>query len=426
MPSLCAASFSILTLNDEDLGSLNVSSAAFSSRKTLVERRIDISLGCNFTANGPEISGRKLEVIVWNNGATDLCGSCSFCTLLVDSMQRSVESDFKNAWHLNSILDTSVSSWPLELRAVIHFEKLEYRMNCLPTAFTNQGLWGGSNWDVYLLLMSGYVLLNPKNVVPGAESRGVEVDLAFELFGEEDDPVVKFLQIHRRPLYGPRGSDQNTAKIRNWIKDCDEHHEGCWAGMKDLKYKAPAEAITFLPTRMIDVGNSLNKQHPKLVITSDMQPSASKDEPIKYMALSYCWGTATSKLLKTTHDTIGSRLEQIELDIMPQTFQDAVAVARSLDIQYLWIDSLCIIQDDDRDWQIQSSKMAEIFSNAYLTLISASGSGCNDSFLSRRLPDISCSIPLSLPGKAITGQFSLRFRRRWGTSDKMSEITGGK
>jgi hypothetical protein len=120
-------------------------------------------------------------------------------------------------------------------------------------------------------------------------------------------------------------------------------------------------------------------------------------------------------------------MEKIELDTMPRVFQDAITAAQALNIKYLWIDSLCIIQDDVRDWQIESSKMAEIFSNAYLTLVAAQVSGCNDSFLSRGLPGLSSTVPLKITsGVAIQGQFSLRLRLRWATSgsDKMAEISG--
>jgi hypothetical protein len=430
MPSLCPASYSILALRDEDLGNLNFDYAHSSQGEILVERRIDINLGCSFAANGPGNSNCKLEVVAWKNGTTDLCGTCSFCNLLADSMQRSVESDLWDAWNLSSKLDPAVLSRPFDLRGTTHFEKLEYRKDRTPQTVDKLSLRSMSSyWDIYLLLLSGYVLLHPKDMNPGEESKRIEVDLAFELFGEEDDPVVKLLKIHRRPLYGPRLSDEDVAKMRDWIRDCDENHDGCCSDFKHLDYEAATEAMAFLPARMIDVGDALNDKHPRLVITSEMQPRASKDEATQYMALSYCWGQVdgTTKLLKTTHNTIGTRTVKIELDTMPQTFQDAVTIARTLSIQYLWIDSLCIIQDDAQDWQIESSKMAEIFSNAYLTLIVASGSGCNDSFLSRGLPGLSCTVPLKInPGLAIQGQFSLRFRRRRGPSDKMAEITGSR
>ncbi|KAF8852840.1 HET-domain-containing protein [Acephala macrosclerotiorum] len=430
MPSLCQASYSILALRDEDLGNLNVGSAHSSQGETLVERRIDIKLGCTFAGNGPENSNCKLEVVAWKNGTTDLCGSCSFCDLLADSMQQSVESDRWDAWNLSSKLDPAVLSQPFDLRGTTHFEKLEYQKHRTLQTVDKFSLRSMSSyWDVSLLLLSGYVLLYPKDMDPGEESKRIEVDLAFELFGEEDDPVVKLLGIHRRPLYGPRLSNENVAKIRYWISDCDENHDICFPDSKNLDYKEAMEAMTFLPTRMIEVGDTLNDKHSRLVITSEMQARTSKDEATKYMALSYCWGQGdgTSKLLKTTHDTIRSRTEKIELDTMPQAFRDAVIVARTLGIQYLWIDSLCIIQDDARDWQIESSKMAEIFSNAYLTLVAASGSGCNDSFLSLGLPSLSCAVPLRTnQGLAIQGQFSLRFRPHRGPYDKMTEIRGSK
>lgn len=429
MSSLCPASSNILALRNEDLNNLSLSYTDYSRGEKLVERRIDINLGCILTANGPGNSNYKLEVVAWKRGTTDLCGSCSFCSLLADSMQRSVESDIWDPWHLGSELDPAVWPRPLNLPATTHFEKLKYQKDHTPKAVDKRAVRSMSNRDVYLLLLTGYVLLCPKDMNPGGELKRIEVDLAFELFGEEDDPVVKLLKVHRRPLYRPRLSDQNVAKMYDWIKDCDENHERCWADLKHLDDEASTEAMTFLPARMIDVGDALNDKHPKLVITSEMQPNASKDEVTKYMALSYCWGPVdgTSKLLKTTHNTIGSRTEKIELDTMPQTFQDAVTVARTLRIQYIWIDSLCIIQDDARDWQIESSKMAEIFSNAYLTLIAASGSGCNDSFLSQGLPSLSCTVPLKInPGVAIRGQFSLRFRRRQGISDKMAEIIASR
>lgn len=58
----------------------------------------------------------------------------------------------------------------------------------------------------------------------------------------------------------------------------------------------------------------------------------------------------------------------IDWDDLPRTFQDAVITTRAIGIQYLWIDSLCIIQDDLGDWRQESSKMAEVYTNAWLTI----------------------------------------------------------
>lgn len=66
----------------------------------------------------------------------------------------------------------------------------------------------------------------------------------------------------------------------------------------------------------------------------------------------------------------------IPLTELPQTFQDAVTTARRLKLRYLWIDSLCIIQDDSDDWSLHVAAMADIYRNAYITL--AAGASCDD------------------------------------------------
>ncbi len=62
------------------------------------------------------------------------------------------------------------------------------------------------------------------------------------------------------------------------------------------------------------------------------------------------------------------------LQELPLTFQHAIAVTRALGIQYLWIDAICIIQDDDKDWEVESGNMASIYGNSYLTISATSSS----------------------------------------------------
>lgn len=64
-----------------------------------------------------------------------------------------------------------------------------------------------------------------------------------------------------------------------------------------------------------------------------------------WAALSHCWGKTNT--LKTTLKAIESHKHGIQWESLPQTFKDAVEVTSALEVQYLWIDSLCIIQDDE-------------------------------------------------------------------------------
>ena len=66
------------------------------------------------------------------------------------------------------------------------------------------------------------------------------------------------------------------------------------------------------------------------------------------------------------------------LGILSETFQDAITLIRQLRVQYIWIDSLCIVQDDRYDWETESATMAAVYQNAYLTIaasLAADGSG---------------------------------------------------
>ena len=102
----------------------------------------------------------------------------------------------------------------------------------------------------------------------------------------------------------------------------------------------------------------------------------SQGEEAKYIALSHCWGGKA--LLRTTRSTLKNRKKQIQWCRLSKTFQDAVTITRRLGIEYLWIDSLCIIQDDEDDWVAESANMGSIFQNSYLTIAASHASDGED------------------------------------------------
>jgi hypothetical protein len=86
----------------------------------------------------------------------------------------------------------------------------------------------------------------------------------------------------------------------------------------------------------------------------------------KYAALSHCWGT--SSIITTTDATLGSRKHGIKWGQLSKSFQDALTITQKLGLRYLWIDSLCIIQDNDQDWENESTKMGLIFEDSMVTI----------------------------------------------------------
>lgn len=113
------------------------------------------------------------------------------------------------------------------------------------------------------------------------------------------------------------------------------------------------QSETFLPNRVIDAGPSDGSENPRLVINEEWT-DVNRRARGKYATLSYRWGTSAT--VTTTRDRFEAHLERIELASLPKTLRDAVIVTRDLNVRHLWIDALCIIQDD---WAIGRNRRSK-------------------------------------------------------------------
>jgi hypothetical protein len=99
----------------------------------------------------------------------------------------------------------------------------------------------------------------------------------------------------------------------------------------------------------------------------------------RYICLSHCWGVSSNHVVTTT-DNIQDFKNIVPWSILPLTFKDAIDFTRRLGIRFLWIDSLCIVQNDPQDWLKESAQMLSIYQNSYLTIAATkspnSSSGC--------------------------------------------------
>lgn len=130
-----------------------------------------------------------------------------------------------------------------------------------------------------------------------------------------------------------------------------------------------------LPKRVLDVGYADGSQNPVLIENVECSR-------LPYATLSHCWGSSVP--LCTTSKTLSVHLSGLEWSALPASFQDAITVTRWLNVRYLWVDSLCILQDDPVDWEEQSAKMASIYEGSYITLAATCASSCTEGFLSQR------------------------------------------
>ena len=115
-----------------------------------------------------------------------------------------------------------------------------------------------------------------------------------------------------------------------------------------------------LPFRLIEVSPA-GQSSPRLVKSKDLN-----GKEVVYATLSYCWGN--SQPITTTKSSLHQLSSRLPLDDLAQTHQDAIRTTLALGIAYLWIDALCIVQDDPFDWAAEARKMDSIYSNSTLTL----------------------------------------------------------
>jgi Heterokaryon incompatibility protein (HET) len=139
-----------------------------------------------------------------------------------------------------------------------------------------------------------------------------------------------------------------------WIDDCAQNHRLC-----------PKPEDAELPTRLLDVGGLDDGPECLHLIET------TKGAKGKWVALSYCWGE--SKNFTTTTENLQDHLHLVKFHELPQTIQDAVIVTSGLGIRYLWVDTLCIVQDSDEDWQAEAAQMMNVYRNAYVTIAANEG-----------------------------------------------------
>jgi hypothetical protein len=159
-------------------------------------------------------------------------------------------------------------------------------------------------------------------------------------------------------------------RVQHWLGLCDSHHK-C------------APILPELPTRVLDLGEESYPKWIKLVETKGCKG--------RYIALSHCWGS--SHRITTTQSTFEARKRGMSIAELPSTFQQAALIAKSLGVTYLWIDSLCIIQDSPSDWEYEASRMGDVYANSYLTIAASSSlddsSGCFPSLEAKDSPYVS-------------------------------------
>ncbi|KAK3390345.1 heterokaryon incompatibility protein-domain-containing protein [Podospora didyma] len=179
----------------------------------------------------------------------------------------------------------------------------------------------------------------------------------------------------------PLTLESSLPVIWEWRDACASTHEEC-----NVSFHHGAAG---LPTRLIYVGSGIESPC-RLVATSSPMPKEWTD--LRYAALSHCWGHVSNRT-KSLKSNLGDFMIEIEAEKLSRTFADAITVTKMLGLRFLWIDCLCIVQDDELDWQREAAKMASVFSNAELTIAATASRNSDQGFLFPRAPAVHATIP---------------------------------
>jgi hypothetical protein len=195
--------------------------------------------------------------------------------------------------------------------------------------------------------------------------------------------LKKFPQGHMARISDrPHGDTSGSLPMASqWLKVCQESHQEC---------NKNHERTT--PTRLV----STDLNNTRLVLRNELEGS------FRYATLSHCWGKSKFALLsKSNLDTFR---EKIPKEALSQTFKDAITVARELELPYIWIDSLCIVQDDNDDWLQEAASMSSVYGGSSLNIAASGASdGTNGCFFTP-CQLVQCRVFIKIHGRILPYQ----------------------
>ncbi|KAI2777256.1 heterokaryon incompatibility protein-domain-containing protein [Daldinia loculata] len=190
----------------------------------------------------------------------------------------------------------------------------------------------------------------------------------------------------------PKSTDNQVAweLCDAWIENCINNHSRCNSFHSASWYPTRLLYIGHLPNGYLD-DRDLGSFNVQLHLTQDKPPKGG------YMTLSHCWGFIAFEMLKLTGETYEYRIKNgfsyIEL---PKTFQDAIRLSRFLRSDYIWIDSLCIIQGSEDDWIHESKTMMDVYRHSKCNIAATAAQGPTEGCFYPRDPTIVSPLEISL------------------------------
>ncbi|KAI1775548.1 heterokaryon incompatibility protein-domain-containing protein [Hypoxylon cercidicola] len=241
------------------------------------------------------------------------------------------------------------SQWEDQKDKIVLFASVEYHYHeqedehydCDLTAIDGMGLWNTvAKEQVHMPLSGEFYVITSKGDTASAAIRSRPINI---------DPASK----------------ETWARLRENLDLC-RRMKGVHDGCVDTAGK-------YVPSRLLKL-DACSRGPPKMRI-------CSPTEPVPYAVLSYCWGG--DQIHKTTSLNLAAKCIDIRWDSLPLSIQDAIRVTLNIGLEYIWVDSICIIQDDDTDKQREIASMPRVYNESVVTIVAARAKSAGEGFLHR-------------------------------------------
>ncbi|KAI0193788.1 heterokaryon incompatibility protein-domain-containing protein [Xylaria flabelliformis] len=185
--------------------------------------------------------------------------------------------------------------------------------------------------------------------------------LSFSIFMEDaasahSEPSI----VLKTPVATSTDEDDCMEFCSHALETCLTKHESCRADGEN----------PWLPTRLLDLSSGVSTKGAVRVVQTDNLSDGNKLNGIQYLTLSHTWGRIGPT--KLTLSNLKDMAEGIKIIDLPRMFQDTIRIAQRLKIRFLWVDSLCIIQDSPDDWAKECSVMDKVYRHGICNI-----SACN-------------------------------------------------
>ncbi|KAH7067651.1 heterokaryon incompatibility protein-domain-containing protein [Paraphoma chrysanthemicola] len=154
--------------------------------------------------------------------------------------------------------------------------------------------------------------------------------------------------------HAPKTPRYDATQLRCWLHTCTSNHLNCHT----FQHRAVSTSIR--PSKLLEIGEDVVKLR-----SNDSDQHAGKK---RYVTLSHMWGDDPGQQSVLEQSSMSDFERGISCSVLPAIFQEAVFLTKLLGFQYIWIDSLCIVQDSESDWQQEAPKMASIYGGASCNL----------------------------------------------------------